>query len=79
MVASRERKSSVMRDMTTCLYEYEQEYNKVYSMEIRENNLQRESPKLQSAKEAGVQGKLGNGTGIVPAAGATGRNSRTKA
>ena len=43
IAAPGERKSSVMRDMTTFLYEYEQEYNKAHSMEIRENHLQRES------------------------------------
>lgn len=36
IAAPGERKSSVMRDMTTFLYEYEQEYNKAHSMEIRE-------------------------------------------
>ena len=39
IAAPGERKSSVMRDMTTFLYEYEQEYNKAHSMEIRENHV----------------------------------------
>ena len=50
-----ERKSSVMRDMTTFLYEYEQEYNKAHSTEIRENHLQRESLERQIS---GLQKKL---------------------
>lgn len=36
IAAPGEQKSSVMRHMTTFLYEYEQEYNKAHSMEIRE-------------------------------------------
>lgn len=40
IAAPGERKSSVMRDMTTFLYEYEQEYNKAHSMEIREMELE---------------------------------------
>lgn len=41
--------------MTTFLYEYEQEYNKAHSMEIRENHLQRESMERQIS---GLQKKL---------------------
>ncbi len=55
IAAPGERKSSVMRDMTTFLYEYEQEYNKAHSMEIRENHLQRESLERQIS---GLQKKL---------------------
>ena len=55
IAAPGERKSSVMRDMTTFLYEYEQEYNKAHSMEIRENHLQRESMERQIS---GLQKKL---------------------
>ena len=47
IAAPGERKSSVMRDMTTFLYEYEQEYNKAHSTEIRENHSQRESMERQ--------------------------------
>ena len=55
IAAPGERKSSVMRDMTTFLYQYEQEYNKAHSMEIRENHLQRESMERQIS---GLQKKL---------------------
>ena len=55
IAAPGERKSSVMRDMTTFLYEYEQEYNKAHNMEIRENHLQRESLERQIS---GLQKKL---------------------
>ena len=55
IAAPGERKSSVMRDMTTFLYEYEQEYNKAHSMEIRENHLQREALERQIS---GLQKKL---------------------
>lgn len=47
IAAPGERKSSVMRDMTKYLYEYEQEYNQSRSLEIRENRLQRESLERQ--------------------------------
>ncbi len=50
-----ERKSSVMRDMTEFLYEYEQEYNKSRSDEIRANNLKRETLERQIA---GIQRQL---------------------
>ena len=50
-----ERKSSVMRDMTEFLYEYEQEYNKSRSDEIRANNLKRETLERQIA---GIQKQL---------------------
>ena len=54
IAAPGERKSSVMRDMTTFLYEYEQEYNKAHSMEIRENHLHRESLERQRSEERRV-------------------------
>ena len=41
--------------MTTFLYEYEQEYNKAHSTEIRENHLQREALERQIS---GLQKKL---------------------
>ena len=44
-----ERKSSVMRNMTEYLYEYEQEYNKSRSDEIHTNNLKRETLERQIA------------------------------
>ena len=47
IAAPGERKSSVMRDMTKYLYEYEQEYNLSRSSDIRENRLQRESLERQ--------------------------------
>lgn len=47
IAAPGERKSSVMRDMTKYLYEYEQEYNLSHSSDIRENRLQRESLERQ--------------------------------
>lgn len=49
IAAPGERKSSVMRDMTKYLYEYEQEYNQARSAEIRENRLQREALERQIA------------------------------
>ncbi|MBE6929802.1 MAG: DUF3987 domain-containing protein [Ruminococcaceae bacterium] len=55
IAAPGERKSSVMRDMTKYLYEYEQEYNKARSSEVRENRLQRESLERQIS---GLQKKL---------------------
>ena len=55
IAAPGERKSSVMRDMTIFLYEYEQEYNKAHRMEIRENHLQREALERQIS---GLQKKL---------------------
>lgn len=55
IAAPGERKSSVMRDMTQFLYEYEQEYNTTHSLEIRENHLQRESLERQIS---GLQKKL---------------------
>ena len=55
IAAPGERKSSVMRDMTKYLYEYEQEYNQARSSEIRENRQQRESLERQIA---GIQKKL---------------------
>ena len=55
IAAPGERKSSVMRDMTKYLYEYEQEYNQARSAEIRENRLQRESLERQIS---GLQKKL---------------------
>ena len=55
IAAPGERKSSVMRDMTKYLYEYEQEYNQARCSEIRENRQQRESLERQIA---GIQKKL---------------------
>lgn len=55
IAAPGERKSSVMRDMTKYLYEYEQEYNQSRSLEIRENRLQREALERQIS---GLQKKL---------------------
>ena len=55
IAAPGERKSSVMRDMTKYLYEYEQEYNQSRSSEIRENRLQREALEHQIS---GLQKKL---------------------
>ena len=50
-----ERKSSVMRDMTRFLYEYEQEYNDAHSAEVRENVQKREGLERQIA---GIQKRL---------------------
>ena len=50
-----ERKSSVMRDMTGFLYEYEQEYNQSHSQQLRDNRHQRESLERQIS---GLQKKL---------------------
>ena len=49
IAAPGERKSSVMRDMTKYLYEYELEYNQAHSADIRENRLHRESLERQIA------------------------------
>lgn len=51
IAAPGERKSSVMRDMTRYLYEYEQEYNQSRSAEIRKNRLERESLERQIITE----------------------------
>ena len=50
-----ERKSSVMRSMTKFLYEYEEEFNKSRSNEIRENHAQREALELRIS---GLQKKM---------------------
>ena len=55
IAAPGERKSSVMRDMTMFLYEFEREYNKAHSSEIRENRLKRES---LERRISGLQKKL---------------------
>lgn len=47
IAAPGERKSSVMRDMTRFLYDYEQEYNAAHSQEIRENRMKREALERQ--------------------------------
>ena len=43
IAAPGERKSSVMRDMTGCLYDYEKEYNEQLQPEIRKNRQEREA------------------------------------
>ena len=58
IAAPGERKSSVMRDMTKDLYEYEQEFNQARSAEIRDNRQMRESLERQIA---GLQKKLERG------------------
>ncbi len=55
IAAPGERKSSVMRDMTMFLYEFEREYNKAHSSEIRDNRLKRES---FERRISGLQKKL---------------------
>ena len=55
IAAPGERKSSVMRDMTQFLYEYEKEYNTAHRQELKENRLERESLQRQIA---GLQKKL---------------------
>lgn len=55
IAAPGERKSSVMRDMTMFLYEFEREYSKAHSSEIRENRLNRES---LERRISGLQKKL---------------------
>lgn len=55
IAAPGERKSSVMRDMTMFLYEFEREYNKAHSSEIRDNRLKRES---LERRISGLQKKL---------------------
>ena len=55
IAAPGERKSSVMRDMTQFLYEYEQDYNTSHSQEIRENRQQRGTLERQIS---GLQKKL---------------------
>ena len=55
IAAPGERKSSVMRDMTQFLYEYEQDYNTSHSQEIRENRQQRGALERQIS---GLQKKL---------------------
>lgn len=55
IAAPGERKSSVMRDMTMFLYEFEREYNKAHSSEIRENRSKRES---LERRISGLQKKL---------------------
>lgn len=57
IAAPGERKSGVMRDMTRCLYEYEQDYNQEHAAEVRTNqrereNLQRQINLLQKKMEA---------------------------
>ena len=57
IAAPGERKSGVMRDMTRCLYEYEQDYNQEHATEVRTNqrereNLQRQINLLQKKMEA---------------------------
>lgn len=52
-----ERKSSVMKDMTRYLYEYEHDYNESRKEEIRDNRQQRETIERQIA---GLQKKLEN-------------------
>ena len=47
IAAPGERKSSVMRDMTRFLYDYEQEYNAAHSQEIWENRMKREALERQ--------------------------------
>ena len=55
IAAPGERKSSVMRDMTQYLYEYEKEYNQSRAPEIKANQQQRESLERQIS---GLQKKL---------------------
>ncbi len=55
IAAPGERKSSVMRDMTKDLYDYEQDYNQSRSQDIRENRIQREALQRQIDR---VQKKL---------------------
>ena len=43
IAAPGERKSSVMRDMTGCLYDFEREYNEQLQPEIRKNRQERET------------------------------------
>lgn len=55
IAAPGERKSSVMRDMTKYLYEYEQEFNQARSAEIFENRQQRD---LLERRIIGIQKKM---------------------
>ena len=55
IAAPGERKSSVIRDMTQYLYEYEKEYNQSHAPEIKANQQQRESLERQIS---GLQKKL---------------------
>ena len=49
IAAPGERKSSVMRDMTGAIYEFEREYNQMLEPEIRKNRQERESLQRQIA------------------------------
>lgn len=55
IAAPGERKSGVMRAMTRPLYDYEQEYNRTHSAEVRANRLERERLQRQIN---GLQKKL---------------------
>ena len=58
IAASGERKSSVMRDMTGVIYEYEKEYNQSLEPQIRANRQERESLQRQiSAMEKRLERK----------------------